>query len=723
MNGNEHLFQNKMNLGHSAAWEQAWETAEAYYREALSIIPDNITALVNLGLALFESGKLGEAAKYYQQAAKQNPEDPLATEKLAQIYEQMGKPDLAAKYAFYSGDLYLKLREVNRAIENWIIVTRNTPADQQAHSRLAMIYERIGQKQQAVRELLIMAGIYQRNNDIEKSRQSIEQALQLIPENQEAHKALQMVKSGDLLPLPAGKTTSVEYKSAQATLETHTKPGVEEPGEQLDPIEETHALAMQNLAAYLFDDIDLATDSEDRPARRGGFQALVEGARSLISKPVDPTRIALHLGQAFEFHTSQNYQQAAEELERAVNAGLNHAGAYFELGYLRARSEHLESAVRSLQRAMNHQDYAIGARLLLATLYRKLNRIKDASLEYMHALRIADARLSPEVSEKDINQLYEPVIESIIQENNTEVLGQISQAIYDLLLRSDWRITLEKARDQLTTQSDGQLLPLSEIVTQTGSSYLVESLSRLTQLARDGHIRSAMEEAYFVLQYTPNYLPLHVYMGDMLIKQGMHNEAMTKYISTARAYEMRREPERAINVYRRVIELTPMIASPRLHLISQLIDIGKIDQALTEYLDLAEVYYHLADLDNARDTYMVALQLVDQSSTPTEWQIRILHQIADIDLQSLNWRRAIQLFEQICRINPDDEKARFQLVGLHRRLNQINQANETLDHYLTHLQLKTKRTQAIRFIENLLKDYPDWDTLHNRLERIKRKTA
>ena len=35
-----------MNLGHSAAWDQQWDRAAAYYRQALAEFPDNPTSRI-----------------------------------------------------------------------------------------------------------------------------------------------------------------------------------------------------------------------------------------------------------------------------------------------------------------------------------------------------------------------------------------------------------------------------------------------------------------------------------------------------------------------------------------------------------------------------------------------------------------------------------------------------------------------------------------------------
>ena len=84
------IFQQAMNQGHSAAWDQLWDRAAGFYRQALDEFPDNPQALTSLGLALIELQEYDEALRCYQKAAKGLPDDPLPLEKIAQLCERMG---------------------------------------------------------------------------------------------------------------------------------------------------------------------------------------------------------------------------------------------------------------------------------------------------------------------------------------------------------------------------------------------------------------------------------------------------------------------------------------------------------------------------------------------------------------------------------------------------------------------------------------------------------
>jgi tetratricopeptide (TPR) repeat protein len=158
-------------------------------------------------------------------------------------------------------------------------------------------------------------------------------------------------------------------------------------------------------------------------------------------------------------------------------------------------------------------------------------------------------------------------------------------------------------------------------------------------------------------------------------------------------------------------------------LIDQLVARGQTGEAIDEYLKLADVYYSLADLNMARKTFTQALRLAQSANVDRVWKVKILHRMADIDLQSLDWRQALRVFEQIRTLQPDDEKARTTLIDLNLRLRQETQAIAELDGYIAYL-YDNKRTQdAIKFLENMIEDNPKQISIRRRLAELYRQVG
>ena len=199
----DHRYQRAMSQGHSAAWDQDWNKAAEFYNQALSQKPEDVKATNSLALALFEMQEYDQALQMYLKAAKIAPDDPIPLEKAATLYENAGNRDAAAETAVRAAELYLKRQEIEKAIENWSRAVSISPEHLRAHSRLAIVFERLGRKPQAAREYLHIASLMQHSGDIAKAVDSVNRALKMDPNNAKAQQALVMLRDGTLLPKPA----------------------------------------------------------------------------------------------------------------------------------------------------------------------------------------------------------------------------------------------------------------------------------------------------------------------------------------------------------------------------------------------------------------------------------------------------------------------------------------------------------------------------------------
>jgi tetratricopeptide (TPR) repeat protein len=704
MPGRKDIFQKAMNEGHSAAWDQDWKKAAADYRRALQEFPDHPMALNSLGLALFQLGEFNEALQTYGQVCKLSPEDPLPFEKVAQISERVGDLKTAVEAALKAADLFLNQHDADKAIENWLRITTVNPNHALAHSRLAQVHEKLGHTQQAVTEYLAVASLVQRAGDAEKTRELVDKALNLQPDSPQAKQALTQLRTGQILPQPLrvkGGTAPLRMaRIKDAAQQEKARAG-------LAPIAEARQKALTTMAELLFE----YSDESPAAQERRGISAIMRGTGALSMQQSEQTKVILHLGQAIDAQTKGNEGQAADEYEHALEAGFTHASLYFTLGLLRFASDRTESALRYLQNSLKHRDYALGTRLLLGQIYSKKGQVKAAALEYLEALRLADAMTVATEQSEAIRQSYEPLIEAQ-QEQNEDAARSLCENVASLLMNSDWREKLQHTRDQMPKgeglpQDGGPLAPVAEVIMQAQSSSVLESMNRVHQLARLGMMRSAMDEAYDAMRHAPTYLPLHTLMGDLLVKEGRTEDAIDKYGVVAHAYGIRGEVGQATSLLRRVIQLSPLDLAARTQLIDQLVARGQVNEAVQEYLELADIYYRLAELDMARKTYTLALHLVQQGNASHDWNANILQRMADIDLQRLDWKQALRVFEQIRTLRPDDDGIRKQLVELNLHLGQPVKAMNELENFLTYLETNHQGENAILFLEDLIKDHDD----------------
>ncbi|GIV64475.1 MAG: hypothetical protein KatS3mg045_1814 [Bellilinea sp.] len=709
-----------MKKGHSAAWDQEWEQAARYYRMALEEFPDHPAALSNLALALFELQDFNEALQVYKRVALINPDDPIPPEKMARIYERQGRLNEAIRAGMQAAELHLKARDVEKSIEGWQRVLSLNPEIFTAHSRLALIYERLGKKAEAVSELIACASLMQHAGDTQKAQQIVLYALKLIPGSAEATQALQMLKIGQPMPKPirprggTGPMRMAEVKQLGEPTETDQRPS-------LDPISETRQRALIQLAELLFDTPEDFSGAET-PSPRRGINALMRGTGELVLDPSTRTRVLLHIGQAIESQTMGEEKQAAEELERAYDLGFSHPALYFDLGLLLSEKQD-QKALPILLKAVKNPEYSLASYLLLAKIYYRSGNYKEAATAYLQALRLADVETVAVEQREELFQIYEPIIEAQAQMSDPQLLKTLCDTIASQLLRGDWRQFLAKVREQLPpSPPNSPPSPLASLLLESRSTEVIEAIGRIREYKQQGKYRTALEEAHYAIDYAPTYLPLHVQIAELLVASGQIQEAITKYLLVVDLYNLRGEASQAIQILERAIQLSPADLNIRKKLIRMLIEQGRVDDALKQYLVIADFYYQLADLETARQTYLDALKLSQQSRRSRQWAYELLGHLAEIDMHRLDLRQALRFYEQMRSLQPNDPTLRTRIVVLNFRLGQDKTASLEVENFIDILEGLHQEEAAIQFVKGILLELPERFELHRKLANLYKRT-
>ena len=713
MTGNQEIFQRMMNQGHTAAWDQNWDQASQFYQRALEEVPDHPQAISNLGLSYYEQKRYDEALTCYARAFELNPNDAVSLEKMARICEKTGQTKAAIQHYMDAAELFLKARNVDKTIENWKKVSELDPVNLMAHSRLATIYDRLGRKANAVEEYIASAAIMQSQGDMVKAYQVIQYVQKMVPEYEEVGQMLQMLDRNEQLPLPAG-----EPIQAQADVEPPTGPKQLPQSRstsplKIDPVMEARQRAMARLAAQLF---DISEDnSPDGLIYRRGVSATTRGSGGLSQENADRARIQLYLGQAIQLQSAGDDLGAVKPLEQALEIGLQTPDIYFDLGFILSTQDGQKS-FRYLQESVKNPDYALGSYLLIAQLYEASDQFAEASLSYLNALRLADMELvSPEEAE-ELSQGYEPILEDQVNLTDKNAQVKLCDAIRGQLLRADWRQYLTMARQQLPLQPEGSPpLTLASMMLETSGSQIVDSMALIRQHTIRGYYRTAMEEAFSAMSYAPTYLPLHIQMGEILVKEGRNQEAVNKFMTTAEIYSLRGDAGQAIRLLTRITQMASMDLSVRSRLIELLAEQHRVDEALQQYVDLAGIYYQLAEFEMAKRTYMAAVKLAQQNGADRKWVVDILYKVADIDMQRLDWRSAIKVYEQVKAMQPEADTPRARLVDLYFRLGQPTEALAEVDAYTSLLESTDQRPKAIGFIKDLIQEHVEEPELYYKL--------
>jgi tetratricopeptide (TPR) repeat protein len=714
-------FEESMRLGHSAAWDLEWDKAIGFYRKALALSPDHPGALTSLGLALLEAEQYQEALKIYQHAGKLSPENPIPIEKISEILERLGKTDDAVARRKAAADLHIKQHNAERAIDNWTHIARLKPADRSSRAKLAEVFDRLGRKREALYEYLALASILQKEGKVDRAVEAVQRALRIIPGEKDAAYALKQLQAGNVLPdphEPRGSTAPLRMNEVREFLQAEDEDefGVED-SQQADPEAVAQTRALTILAGLVFED---QADQEDEEAEPAELSDLTEGRISLERKQIGQPRMLHYLGQAIDLQTRGNKRQAISEYERAIQAGLDHPAVHYNLGIMLKGLEDHEEATKYLTKSLGHPELDLGANLALGRLARIRGDLPEAARHLLQALHKADSLSVDDSQSSQLTQLYDTILASL-NEGDEDSLSKIVENTLNFLSGPEWLERLKQARRSLETGSEGAtLVPIADMLAVGGTEKVLESIGRIDDLMNRGFNVAALEEAMLAMDYVPSYLGLHFRMAEILIQRGNTPAGMTKLRTIARTHKVRGEVPQSTQIFKRIIRHSPIDISARKQLIQLLAQQDRVQEALEQYIELADLYRQMAEIDNARIALQEALALTQRSAVDRDWHVRLLNRIGDLDLSHLDWREALRAFEEICEIDPQNENARLQVIDLNLRLGQEKQAGKALDRQLENLVQSEQSKEALSLLEDLAREYPGKQILHSRLARAYR---
>ena len=736
MTGNRALFDQLVNDGDSAAWEQQWDQAIAGYARALDEFPDDTSVLPRLGFVLLaksdqahDPGLLAKALTVYQRAVqiniRRNIEDPLPLEKCAEILRQLKRVNEAAQAYYLAAEAFVARRDVAKAIENWTHATELDPDNLQSYSRLALAYERTNKNAEASNCCVAIARILQKQGELQKALQSAQRAAQLDSHNAAALKAVELIQKGAPLPepeRPRSSTGQLRLPTAQAfaSLEAFgkTQTGKLVSGKKSNPLITGRELALAQLADLMF---EIGDDDEAQPSKPGLTAVFKRATGDPFRNVKSNNRMQLLslISQGIDLQSKGETNVALSLFEKALRTGMEHAALNILIGGAYLDMERYKEASKQFQLAAINPKFAAAAFFGLGLCYGREEKMKDAVTYLLRSLQQVDQTTVSEAQADSLSALYENFQESLTQSQSSEEdLLQIGERLVSFLSGPGWDERIKQARQQVNAQQeDGTLTPLAEMISIPGADRVMESLALIERYMAKGRLASALDEAQHAILYSPTYLPIHTRIAEILALENRTDAALAKYTVVAELYRIRGEGVRAVRMYQQMTQLAPDDLTIRAKLTQMLTAQGNIPEAIRQTLETANIHLNLADFDMARQTLNSALLAAQKPGVDKSLAALVLHKIGEIDMQRLDWRQALKAYEQLKAQNPSDGKARVALISLYFRMNQGRQAiletDDTLRHFLTTEGLP----KAIALMETLLAEDDDVN-LRQRLARL-----
>jgi tetratricopeptide (TPR) repeat protein len=690
---NPQEFNKLMEAGASAGWDGRWQDAARAYSDAVKMRPDDPDANNNLALALYNIGDLDNSLRFYQRAHQLAPEEPEPLERSGDILERKGNNKGAAENYVQVSEVYLKRRNLNKAIENWERATYLHPGMVSVHARMAQAYERIGDKAKTMREYLTMAYHFQKMKEDQKAIRAVERALRFDKNNAQALNILRALQSGRALPDDIIKREAPPKREADIDpfKLDDDKPKVGD-AHPLGPIGESLEESMELLAQHVVE---------------SGLNNYVMFAMQ---------------GMELQRQGESEFAKAADAYRQADKAGLRHPALKMVLGGLLTLTNQAAEAIPHLEQAIPDQTLLPGALHGLGIAYYKLGQQTDASRYLIQSLRAVDTNLTTKPKEQqELSQVYDSLL-TALEGRAADALKIINERFIAMLSGKDWKQSIAETRrhmDETLRDEGGQ--GVVDFLVARGSDDLADIVAGIDRYIRNGLYTLAMDEAHRAVEKAPYYLPIHVRMAEVMMKEGRIRQAINKFNMVAKSYLVRDENDRAASILYEVLEMAPLDTDVRLSLIQLLEDEKRMDEALNQYIDLAETYQQLGDFERANQTFEEANRKAVAIKAPAEKVVEIKHYIADINQMRLNTREAQRIYEEIVTVKPDDEKALRGLIDIYYTQGNHVEAVKRLDMLLGHYAKAGEIKKIERMLEDLVQSNPSDTALRQRLASIYRR--
>jgi len=695
MAGNRENYEQAMRAAYDHSWNQNWKAAIEAYKQALTESPRDLAATLGLGGAFLEMGQMQVALKVFERAVQLAPEDTGALAKLAEVQERLGRPEDAAITQIKTGYAFAQQGKLEEAADAWSRSSRLAADQVEAHLQLAQVLVQLDRSEEAAAEYSVLASIAQRQGDVDMAMEHCQQALRLDPDNSEAlamFEALQRSHEPEEVDLTFWDELEYETEPVEPaagdilSFESLAREAEETEGHS--PMEQAQRRALQELAAML-------------------FEAGTDGSPDLATVTV--------VGQAIDQQTRGALDEAIENYNKVLKSGLTRTAVFFNLGMLYFERMRYDEAVEAFRRSMRDEAYTLGSHYALGLTYRAagyIDRSLEHLIEFVKAIDMETVR--PEQVES-LTATYQQLSDRYIAQGDTEKANTFITTLLEFFSALHWERKAHEARRRMQSISESRgLMTLAEYLETPETEVVVSTMALTGEYVRRNMLMTAAEECFRAIQKAPTYLPLHVRLADIFLKQEHTEEAINKYLVISDVYQVRGDSQQAIDIYKRVLRLAPMDVKVRTKLIELLIMRGEIEPALEHYLTLADVHYQLAQVNQALEKYDEALQLASRSDDETGWKVNILYRMGDIYNQRVDWAQATAAYESIMALSSDDERAHLALVDLYFKQGENEKALQALDSLLGVYQSADKTQSILTVLREAVQTRPEEMGLRSR---------
>jgi tetratricopeptide (TPR) repeat protein len=658
MSGDRTIFEQATQQGRIAAQRGDWLTALQAARQAIGEMPDDPGAKTSLAVALYHNAQYAEAVQKFEELRKHRPDDLSILMYLARAYMEVGNTAQAVDVLIGLGEQSIKQRLLTDALDAFEEAVRLSPKNHELRIRLAEILLELDEPIRAAEQCIEIGRIHLAAGNYAGAIEAIDEALSLDPANRTAY----LIKA-ELDRLP----------KLDASVET---PPTDVP-EQLSV---TGALSDPQFVV------------EQLVVQANAYQQAGDGAAALrlFQQAVNygSQRADVLYGLGILYQEKNEHQQALDLLRKAALDEEYQLSSHYAIGNslratgdLRAAVEEYETMLRlvdldtvergeaddlyAMYRAAAETHAQLGNLSRAASLYGTLADVfqskrwgKDVAAECRsHAAEFTARSMSAKLHtlgtgklpvEMGINELPPPA--SAVE----QALPSWSGSVLNTSIPSEQTNVDPFAAWDALLPMEQVFLPVTPLDCSGCEDVVVRLIDASGRFIEQGFVWAAIDTCHEVIHHDPNYLPVHLRLGEIYERSGHIEDALSKYRTLIDTYIARGQELEAIDAYYRVVELSPEAIDMRARLVSVLRKANRTEEAVEQALVVANTYFRLGQTSHALEEF----RRIQRWSPPSS---RLHKEYGQALLKLERWEAAQAEFRRAVRLDSADPVALAQL--------------------------------------------------------------
>jgi tetratricopeptide (TPR) repeat protein len=644
MAGNRAIFDRAMEQYREAARQGNWDEALKSAVRAVQEIGQDVDARTAVAVALFQTQKYERALQVFEELRAADANNIFFLDYIAQANERLGRNQAAASAFRSLAEQHAGRRTPAKEIDALRSALRLQPEQDELRLKLAMRLEEVGATREASGEFLHLSQRLLAANELDEAAEAADIALRLEPGSREIKEQIVSIREAMARAAELGTASQSDERSA-AVVARLSAGGM------------TGALRSQQFQ------VEKLVETAQKLQETGDYAGAIEQYQRAVEAGLERADVFYSLGMLYQQEGDhraavQNLTRAAPDADYALSAHFALGASYKELGQLAQAAQEFEQTIRLAEQQIDLERLTRdeGEELVqmyenTAGIYEQIGDIARASAMYGTIAGILQnkrwgreraAEFTQRARELNERNMFaklrtlgtgaltnEPTVETLPEEIHEEDVPQRWGKIRSItdFLRED---RVKEPSGPLKPSDAPPVDPLDLIeklpapiqpafapATSLDTAGLPQPVQQLVVASGtyldQGLLEAALEASHDVIALDVNYLPIHLRIGEVFERQGRPEEALTKYQLMIDTYRVRGEPEKAIDVYFRFIELAPDTFNARSRLAELLRGAGRTDEAADQLAQVANTYFRIGQSNKALEEYRRLLQWAPKS--------------------------------------------------------------------------------------------------------------